>query len=143
MDARGKILQQRAVGNEEGELKRWARSLPGPAQVVMEACSFWPAFQKNLCGEVEKMVLVHPARVKAIADANPGVISARVSLAKDEPVAERVLRVEVEFVAARNGCCSAHLWDYRIVRTEPRRLRSAHGHRAAKDAFDRDLLVEL
>lgn len=69
MDARGKILQQRAVGNEAGELKRWARSLPGPAQVVMEACSFWPAFQKNLSGEVEKMVLVHPARVKAIAQA--------------------------------------------------------------------------
>jgi hypothetical protein len=69
MDARGKILQQRAVGNEAGELKRWARSLPCPAQVVMEACSFWPAFQKNLSGEVEKMVLVHPARVKAIADA--------------------------------------------------------------------------
>ena len=32
MDARGKILQQRAVGNEAGELKRWARSLPRPAQ---------------------------------------------------------------------------------------------------------------
>src|SRR6267143_3034212 len=69
MDARGKILQQRAVGNEAGELRRWARSLPGPAQLVMEACSFWPAFQKTLSGEVEKMVLVHPARVKAIADA--------------------------------------------------------------------------
>lgn len=69
MDARGKILQQRAVSNEAGELQRWARSLPRPAQVVMEACSFWPAFQKSLSGEVEKMVLVHPARVKAIADA--------------------------------------------------------------------------
>jgi transposase len=69
MDARGKILEQRAVGNEAEELRRWARSLPRPAQLVMEACSFWPAFQKNLSGEVEKMVLVHPARVKAIADA--------------------------------------------------------------------------
>jgi transposase len=69
MDARGKILQQRTVGNEAGELRRWARSLPGPAQVVMEACSFWPAFQKNLSREVERMVLVHPARVKAIAEA--------------------------------------------------------------------------
>ena len=70
MDARGKIIQQRAVGNEGEELRRWARSLPGPAQLVMEACSFWPAFQKNLSGEVEKMVLVHPARVKAIASAS-------------------------------------------------------------------------
>jgi len=43
--------------------------LPGAAQVVVEACSFWPAFQKNLAGEVERMVLVHPARVTAIASA--------------------------------------------------------------------------
>jgi transposase len=69
MDARGKILQQRAVSTEAGELRRWAGSLPGPAQVVMEACSFWPGFQKSLSGEVAKMVLVHPARVKAIAAA--------------------------------------------------------------------------
>ena len=32
MDARGKILQQHAVGNEAGELRRWAGSLPRPAQ---------------------------------------------------------------------------------------------------------------
>ena len=69
MDARGKILQQRTVSNEAAELRRWARSLPEPAQVVMEACSFWPAFQKNLSGEVSKLVLVHPARVRAIAEA--------------------------------------------------------------------------
>lgn len=69
LEASGKILQQRSLANERVVLQQWARSLPGPAQVVMEACSFWPAFRKNLAGEVERMVLVHPARVKAIASA--------------------------------------------------------------------------
>lgn len=69
VEASGKILQQRSLANEGAVLRQWARSLPGAAQVVVEACSFWPAFQKNLAGEVERMVLVHPARVKAIASA--------------------------------------------------------------------------
>jgi hypothetical protein len=33
LDATGNILQQRAVGNEVGDLRRWARSLPRPAQL--------------------------------------------------------------------------------------------------------------
>ncbi len=69
VDASGKILQQRAIANDDAVLRQWARSLPGPAQVVMEACSFWPAFRKSLAGEVQRMVLVYPARVKAIASA--------------------------------------------------------------------------
>ena len=32
-----------------------------------EACSFWPAFQQAVQGQVQRLCLVHPQRVKAIA----------------------------------------------------------------------------
>lgn len=65
----GEVVVQRSVPNEGESLRRFVRSLPEPAQVVVEACSFWPAFHKAVQGEVARMVLVHPARVKAIAAA--------------------------------------------------------------------------
>ena len=69
VDASGKKLAQRSVANETHALQSWFSSLPGPAQVVVEACGFWPAFQRNVAPMVERLVMVHPARVKAIASA--------------------------------------------------------------------------
>ncbi len=43
-------------------------AVPGPRQVV-EASGFWPAFQRAARAEAERMVMVHPQRVKAIASA--------------------------------------------------------------------------
>jgi hypothetical protein len=40
MDARGKILQQRAVGNEAGELKRWEFAVSG-AEPALSAVEGW------------------------------------------------------------------------------------------------------
>ena len=60
---------QRAVANEAESLRGLMRSLPEPAQVVVEACGFWPAFAKAVKGEAERLVMVHPQRVKAIAAA--------------------------------------------------------------------------
>jgi transposase len=37
--------------------------------VAVEACGFWPAFREVVEPEVERLVLVHPQRVKAIASA--------------------------------------------------------------------------
>lgn len=69
MDASGRVLQQRSVANQADALRQWARSLPSPAQVVVEACGFWPAFVRAIESEVAQVVMVHPARVKAIASA--------------------------------------------------------------------------
>jgi len=69
VDASGKKLAQRSVVNERGALQSWFGALPGPAQVVVEACGFWPAFQRDVAPLVERLVMVHPARVKAIASA--------------------------------------------------------------------------
>lgn len=67
--ASGEVIVQRAVPNEAASLRRFLRSLPGPGQVVVEACGFWPAFARAVESEAARLVMVHPARVKAIAAA--------------------------------------------------------------------------
>jgi transposase len=69
MDASGRVLAQRSIVNEAETLQRWLRALPAPAQVVVEACGFWPAFARAVAPVAQRVVMVHPARVKAIAAA--------------------------------------------------------------------------
>jgi transposase len=70
MDARGKMLQAGPVSNEKLVLRKYFRQFRGkPVQVAVEACGFWPAFREVVEPEVERLVLVHPQRVKAIASA--------------------------------------------------------------------------
>lgn len=67
LKASGELISQRSVVNETAALQAWLRSLPGPSQVVLEACGFWPAFQRAVAPLAERVVMVHPARTKAIA----------------------------------------------------------------------------
>lgn len=69
VDASGKKLKQSQVVNEGGALRAWLRGLPGPRQVVVEASGFWPAFQRAVGPAADRLVMVHPQRVKAIASA--------------------------------------------------------------------------
>ena len=69
VDASGKLYKQAQVANEEAALRSWLRQLPGPRQVVVEASGFWPAFARAARPESERLVMVHPQRVKAIASA--------------------------------------------------------------------------
>lgn len=69
VSASGAVFRQGQVANEGEALRAWLRSLPGPRQVVVEASGFWPAFQRSVSGEFERLVMVHPQRVKAIASA--------------------------------------------------------------------------
>ncbi len=69
VDASGKTLKQGQVANEGAALRAWLRQVPGPRQVVVEASGFWPAFVRAVEPEAERMVMVHPLRVKAIASA--------------------------------------------------------------------------
>ena len=51
-------------------MRRYFRQFRGQTvQVAVEACGFWPAFREVVEPEVERLVLVHPQRVKAIASA--------------------------------------------------------------------------
>ena len=70
LDARGKQLQAGAVANERVALRRYFSQFLGQrVQVAVEACGFWPAFREVVEPRVERLVLVHPQRVKAIASA--------------------------------------------------------------------------
>ncbi len=70
VDARGKQLQAGGVENQAGALRRYFRQFRGQAvEVAVEACGFWPKFREVVEPEVERLVLVHPQRVKAIASA--------------------------------------------------------------------------
>ena len=69
VDANGKKLKQAQVVNEGAALRAWLRQLPGERQVVVEASGFWPGFARAVQPEAERLVMVHPQRVKAIASA--------------------------------------------------------------------------
>ena len=69
VDASGKTCKQGQVVNEGAALRAWLGSLAGPRQVVVEASGFWPAFARSVAPEFERLVMVHPQRVKAIAAA--------------------------------------------------------------------------
>ena len=69
VDASGKLCKQGQVVNEGAALRAWLRQLPCPRQVVVEASGFWPAFARAVAPEQERLVMVHPQRVKAIASA--------------------------------------------------------------------------
>jgi transposase len=70
LEARGKIVQSGPVANDRLALRKYFRQFRGkPVQVAVEACGFWPAFREVVEPEVERLVLVHPQRVKAIASA--------------------------------------------------------------------------
>ena len=69
VSASGKVLRHGQVANQAAALQQWLRQLSGPRQVVVEASGFWPAFHRAARSEAERMVMVHPQRVKAIASA--------------------------------------------------------------------------
>lgn len=69
VDASGKTISQGQLVNEGSRLRAWLREVPGPRQVVMEASGFWPAFARAVAPEADRLVMVHPQRVKAIASA--------------------------------------------------------------------------
>lgn len=67
--ASGELVDRASVPNDAEALRRWLRKLPEPRQVVVEACGFWPAFARAVEPEAERLMMVHPGRVKAIASA--------------------------------------------------------------------------
>ncbi len=69
VNASGALYKRGQVVREGAALRAWLRQLPGPRQVVVEASGFWPAFARAVGSESERLVMVYPQRVKAIASA--------------------------------------------------------------------------
>jgi transposase len=69
MDATGQIRDQRKVTNDADSLRGYLERWSEPLALAVESCSFWPAFAEAVEALVQRLVLVHPQRVKAIASA--------------------------------------------------------------------------
>jgi transposase len=76
VDASGAIRRQTRVANAPADLRAFFESCKPPDKgeeenilVAVEACQFWPAFVDLVEPLVARVVLVHPAKVKAIASA--------------------------------------------------------------------------
>jgi len=75
LDASGGKLRQERVANDSESLRQFFVGLKDSFKgeekiaVAVEACGFWSAFVDGVEPLVDRVVLVHPARVKAIAHA--------------------------------------------------------------------------
>lgn len=75
LDANGKMLRQGRVENVDSGLQQFFTNLKSSFEekegiaVAVEACGFWCAFVDCIEPLVARIVLVHPAKVKAIAHA--------------------------------------------------------------------------
>ena len=75
LDANGKVLRQGRVQNTDSQLQQFFADIKNSLSekeglaVAVEACGFWCAFVDCIEPLVERVVLVHPAKVKAIAHA--------------------------------------------------------------------------
>lgn len=74
LDASGSIQRQGRVANTREDLEAFFTRLKDPGKeeqilTAVEACGFWPAFLETVEPLVQRVTLVHPARVKAIASA--------------------------------------------------------------------------
>jgi len=91
MDATGQILNQGKVLNEASSLRGYLERWPKPPALAVESCSFWTAFAEAVEPLVERLVLVHPQRVKAMASArlNNDRVEAATVAARCSPAAQR------------------------------------------------------
>jgi len=69
VDASGRLVKQGQVVNEAAALRAWLGQVASPRQVVVEASGFWPAFVRAAAPVSDRLVMVHPQRMKAIASA--------------------------------------------------------------------------
>ena len=75
LNTSGAILRQGRVANDAANLQAFFNAWKAPGKeeekilVAVEACGFWPAFVEVVEPLVDRVVLVHPAKVKAIASA--------------------------------------------------------------------------
>src|ERR1700730_15772283 len=69
MKATGEVIVHESVANQAESLQRLLRSVPEPAQVVVEACGFWPAFERCIRSEAARAVMAHLSRCDLLPEA--------------------------------------------------------------------------
>jgi len=68
-DAAGRVHQEGKIGSTRRELDAWARTLPQPRMIAMEATIFTGWIYDHLLPHAEKVKVAHPLMLRAIAAA--------------------------------------------------------------------------
>jgi transposase len=70
VDREGNKLDQTKLGSGDAELREDLGGLPGPAEVVLEACNVWPRAYDAAVSTGAKVTLAHPYKVRVISEAS-------------------------------------------------------------------------
>lgn len=70
VDREGNKVDQRRFGSSDEELRQYLGGLPGPAEVVLEACNVWPHVYDAAASTGAKVTLAHPYKVRIISEAS-------------------------------------------------------------------------
>jgi transposase len=70
VDREGNKLDQTKLGSGDAELREYLGGLPGPAEVVLEACNVWPHVYDAAVSTGAKVTLAHPYKVRVISEAS-------------------------------------------------------------------------
>jgi transposase len=70
VDREGKKLGQTRLGSGDAELKEYLGGLPGPTEVVLEACNVWQHVYDAAVSTGAKVTLAHPYKVRVISEAS-------------------------------------------------------------------------
>lgn len=69
MDESGKILEQQRFNNDSESIQKFVKTLPSDSKIVLEATGGWYYFYEQIENQVTDIVLAHPLRTRAIAEA--------------------------------------------------------------------------
>ena len=69
MDATGKIIDRQKIKNDPASLLAYAASLPEGSRIALEATNGWYYFYELMEDHCDKIVLAHPLKTRAIAEA--------------------------------------------------------------------------
>lgn len=70
VDREGNKLDQTTLGSGDAELREYLSGLPGPAEVVLEACNVWEHVYDAAVSAGAKVTLAHPYKVRVISEAS-------------------------------------------------------------------------
>lgn len=70
LDREGNKIDQTRLGSEDAELKAYLRGLPGPAEVVLEACNVWQHVYDAAASTGAKVTLAHSYKARVISEAS-------------------------------------------------------------------------
>ena len=70
LDCEGNRVDQSRMSSRDAELKEYLGGLPGPAEVVLEACNVWQHVYDAAASTGARVTLAHPYKARVITEAS-------------------------------------------------------------------------